>query len=367
MQSDLKRAPECPTGGISAIMRVAIVVPTIREQFISDFLNAWRDEFREALIFIVEDNPSRQFDLTSSPNVCHFSWEEIDEDLGSESWIIPRRTDCIRSYGYYKAYQQGADMIVTLDDDCYPNESNGEGFIERHWSRLSSGGQCEAWSETASGVPTRGLPYFNRTRRWPVAINHGMWTGVPDLDAPTQLVSSRSSLEFHFENQTIPVGMYFPMCGMNLAFRREVVPAMYFMLMGRDYEYDRFGDIWAGIVVKKVCDHLGYAVTSGEPAVAHRRASNVWSNLRKEVAGLEVNEEFWQRVDRAKLTQTTFSQSYKELVTQLDLEGEYWERLRQAMLTWADLIEEIDQFKIRSSKDDLEKSKDPIVAGISSP
>ena len=344
-------------------MKISIVVPTIREEGIREFLSAWEDEFRGANIIIVEDNPSREFDLSSSLNLSHFSWEEIDDDLGADGWIIPRRTDCIRSYGFYKAYQQGADMIVTLDDDCYPEKSNGESFLACHWRRLSDGGQCEAWRETAIGVPTRGLPYFNRARRWPVAINHGMWTGVPDLDAPTQLVSSRSPQNFHFENQTIPVGMYFPMCGMNLAFRREVVPAMYFMLMGRDYEYDRFGDIWAGIVVKKICDHLGYAVTSGGPAVAHRRASNVWSNLRKEAAGLEVNEEFWQVVDHTNLTKTTFSECYVELAEQFDLKAEYWDRVRKAMHVWAELCEEIDQPGSESRNEGLEDSTQLVVTG----
>ncbi len=345
-------------------MKVSIVIPTNREDCIRDFLDAWREEFRKARIIIVEDNPRRMFDLSGYPNVNHFSWEEIDKDLGEDAWIIPRRTDCIRSYGYYKAFQHGADMIVTLDDDCYPDETNGEGFLDRHWRRLSDGGQSEAWRETATGTPTRGLPYFNRTRRWPVAINHGMWTGVPDLDAPTQLVLSRTSSEFQFEDQTIPVGMYFPMCGMNLAFRREVVPAMYFMLMGKDYQYDRFGDIWAGIVVKKICDHLGYAINSGGPAVAHRRASNVWANLRKEAVGLEANEEFWHGVDHANLTQTTFAGCYKEIADQIDLDGEYWGKLRKAMRAWADLYQETDEFKIHSRTEGLKVSGAPVAEGV---
>jgi hypothetical protein len=129
------------------------------------------------------------------------------------------------------------------------------------------------------------------------------------------------------------------MCGMNVAFRPEVVPAFYFLLMGRDYEYDRFGDIWAGILVKKICDHLGYAVHSGEPAVSHQRASNVWANLRKEAPGLEVNESFWQAVDRVVLTKTTFGSCYAELANGLDIEGDYWDKLRRAMGMWAGLFD----------------------------
>jgi len=320
-------------------MKVTVVVPTIRGNCIKDFLAAWRNEFAQAHIIVVEDNPSQTFDLSGYANVSHYSWEHIDQDLGSDSWIIPRRTDCIRSYGFYKAYQDQADMIVTLDDDCYPTEGGGEGFLERHWARLNEGGISEAWRETGRGIVTRGVPYFNRARRWPAVINHGLWEGIPDFDAPTQLVQSRYPGQFQFENQTICVGVYFPMCGMNVAFRREVGPAFYFMLMGRDYEYDRFGDIWAGIMIKKICDHLGYAINSGEPVVAHRRASNLWANLRKEAPGLEVNEALWQAVDSVVLTETTVAGCYKELADKVALEGAYWDKLRKAMRVWAELYE----------------------------
>jgi hypothetical protein len=152
-----------------------------------------------------------------------------------------------------------------------------------------------------------------------VALTHGMWTQVPDWDAPTQLVRSRVAGEFTFQNVAIP--------------------AFYFMLMGRNYEYARFGDIWAGILVKRICDHLGYAVYSGDPAVAHQRASNVWANLRKEAAGLEINETFWQAVDQVRLPRTSFGECYKELADRMQLSGEYWTRLRRAMQVWAELFE----------------------------
>jgi hypothetical protein len=319
-------------------MKATVVVPTIREDCLREFLLAWGSEFVEAHIIVVEDNPVRSFEVGGQAHITHYAWEDIDRDLGEDSWIIPRRTDCIRSYGYLKAFHDQPDMIVTLDDDCYPIDGAEEGFLARHWQRLNGEGCTQAWRESANGIATRGVPYFSTNRQWPVALNHGMWRGVPDYDAPTQLVRSRLPTEFRFENQTIPVGMYFPMCGMNIAFRPEVVPALYFLLMGKGYEYDRFGDIWAGIMVKKICDHLGYAIQSGEPAVSHERASNVWANLRKEAAALEANESFWRTVDRVTLMKTTFAACYKELANGIELEGEYWGKLREAMMTWADLF-----------------------------
>jgi len=155
-------------------------------------------------------------------------------------------------------------------------------------------------------------------------------------------VHVRHTETFNGVNQAIPVGRYFPMCGMNLAFRPEVIPALYFLLMGQEYQFDRFGDIWSGIFVKKICDHLGYAITSGEPMVTHHRASNIWANLRKEAPGLEVNEEFWQVVDRLCLSGTSFPECYQQIARSLPLEGQYWSALREAMLMWTHLFDPTD-------------------------
>ena len=50
---------------------------------------------------------------------------------------------------------------------------------------------------------------------------------------------------------TIPKGTLFPMCGMNLAFNRELIgPAMYFGLMGDGQPVGRYDDMWAGWCMK---------------------------------------------------------------------------------------------------------------------
>lgn len=52
---------------------------------------------------------------------------------------------------------------------------------------------------------------------------------------------------------TIPKGTIFPMCGMNLAFNRELIgPAMYFGLMGDGQPIGRYDDMWAGWCTKVI-------------------------------------------------------------------------------------------------------------------
>jgi hypothetical protein len=317
-------------------MRAAIVVPTIREKLIGSFLNAWRDALSDHLVIVVEDNPERTFDI-SLPNAQHYCWADVDNELGRDSWIIPRRTDCVRSYGYYKAFNADVDFIITLDDDCYPLS---ERFVEKHYERLEKPAEGEAWVSTGQGLLPRGMPYEATHRAAECVINHGLWSKVPDFDAVTQLLNARLGQQFEPVEQVIPRGKFFPMCGMNLAFRPKIVPAMYFLLMGREWPFDRFGDIWCGVFAKRVCDHLGFAVRSGEPRIEHRRASNVWTNLRKEMPGYEVNETLWREVDSIVLTQETVRDCYRELATKLSLTGEYWDRLRRAMTIWAELFPE---------------------------
>jgi hypothetical protein len=136
----------------------------------------------------------------------------------------------------------------------------------------------------------------------------------------------------------VPRGSYFPMSGMNLAFRTSFAPAMWFPLMGRGWPFDRFDDIWGGVLAKKVADHLDLAMVSGAPTVHHRRASNVFANLKKEAAGIEANETFWRAVDRVRLESQTVLSAYQELADKLEVDGEYFERIRSGMRIWARLF-----------------------------
>lgn len=313
---------------------LCVVVPTIREASILEFLEAWAAQLSGVTLLVVEDNPVKSFAI-ARPGLEHLCWEDIDRDLGDRSWIIPRRTDCVRSYGFLKAYQRGARVVITLDDDCYPADPD---HLSTHRARLEHPASRDRWVSSGTGLKPRGMPYRAWADSRPCVLNHGLWTNVPDLDAMTQLVNGRLNQEFVPVDQVIPPGMYFPMCGMNIAFRRELMPAMYFLLMGRDWEFDRFGDVWCGVLTKKICDHLGLAVSSGAPLVEHRRTSDVWANLKKESPGYQANETFWAAVDRVVLTSTTVAGAYHELAAKLALEGPYFERLREAMQIWAGMF-----------------------------
>jgi reversibly glycosylated polypeptide / UDP-arabinopyranose mutase len=305
-----------------------LVVPTIREDCIVKFLNLW-SKFHFDEIIVIEDNPKRTFQLEG---VNHFSWENIEADLGEDSWIISRRDSAIRSYGFYKAYQMGASNIFTLDDDCLPHDGN---FIADHLNNLYS---TKKWTESVTGFRTRGLPYKNLGTMTNVCFSMGLWTGVPDLDAINMLTNHTPDLILP-KTRVASIGQYFPFCGMNFAFKQKMTPLTYFPLMGKDSPFGRFDDIWFGIICKKICDHLNIAITIGEPYVYHSKASNPFDNLIKEAPGIKFNEQFWEHIDCIQLYKTTPASCMAEIGSHLQVEkDDYLKKLGKAMIVWANLF-----------------------------
>ena len=317
-----------------------IVVPTIRESSIVKFLKEW-DFPERCVVMVVEDNPTKQFNLPQTRcqtrHLCHL---DIDEDLGENSRVIPRKTDCVRSYGFLKAWSDKAEFVITLDDDCYPlGGMSGEEFISEHRDALNNPVRNNCWVSSIYGVTPRGVPYANLEKDGTVLINHGLWEGVPDLDAITQIGYERIGVpDVSLIDKVIPRGMFYPMCGMNVSFHTHAAPMMYFLLMGKEHGRDRWGDIWCGVFSKKICDHLGYFVKSGGPYIYHSRASNMWANLEKESTGYFDNEILWERVDDIILTSDTIVGCYEELAEKLQMSGEYWFHLKKAMLQWTKLF-----------------------------
>lgn len=305
---------------------IALIIPTIRQ--IDEWYKAWKPQLKDIQLYIIEDKKEKTIKV---PEECkHYSWKEIDEDLKDKSWIISRHNSGIRSYGFYKAYKDKADIIITMDDDCFP--INGD-ELNRHILNLKSKG-CISWYNPLEQGYSRGFPYDIRGNEAQIVLSHGLWKGVPDLDAPTsfnpkQLVSRHG---------VVPRHAYFPMCIMNVAFNSCLVPAMYQLLMGANFEYDRFDDIWSGIIVKKIIDHIGNGVYSGYPHILHKRASNKFDNLIKEAKGIKENENFWKEIDKIQLTEKDYISCYKELWTKFNPYNDYFIKLKEAALIWISLF-----------------------------
>lgn len=331
-------------------MLIGVCVPTAREESIGPFLEAWRPHFDrdEVLLFVHEDRPSKSFE-PDVPRLRHTAHDDIDRELGKAAWIIPRGSAACRSFPMYLAWKEGCDSIITLDDDCYPEPSYGDAsFIGRHLESF----QRDRWFRTIAGDEPRGVPY-RRLGVLPVALNHGLWSEVPDLDAPTSLArlrEPRTSL-LPRAHEVVPPGMAFPLSAMNVCYRRDVIPAAYNLLMGPQADgLDRFDDIWSGLILKRVIDHMGWYVTTGEPFVRHRRQSDPFTNLRREALGIQIHERLWDYildtpleaglgVTAAFRTMAGRLRRFPDVVSDVPSPPGYFPRLADAMEVWSELFD----------------------------
>lgn len=258
--------------------------------------------------------------------------------------VIPEKCHAETSFGFLIAWEEDADVIIEVDDDV---RLGNQYFIENHLSNLYrtegltilSGGK---WYNTMANLKLssddfifpRGHPYdiVTRSRDYKLTagspdcvLNMGVWSGYPDLDALTLLynggLDGRCNIKtttYIEEKLIIGRGTYFAVCSMNTSFRRKVIPAFYQLYM-RYMEIDRFDDIWSGIFLKKIADHLGDNICLGKPIVIHdKRPRDTWKDLRAEFEGMIINESLWRIVDAVQLNGNDYYESYGELAEGLE-------------------------------------------------
>ena len=309
--------------------RPNIVVPTIRSpEFFNGFLNNWKEEFSGCHLIVIEDREKKlmsklleQHSKDNNYTYELYDWRDIDKDLKDDAWIISRQTDCVRNYGYLKAYKNQALFIVTLDDDLKP----ATGHIMRFYNNLFNDIEVDGkYFSTISGDVPRGV-----MTKYPqeVVVSHGYWHTVPDFSAKQQ-ISKLGKFDIpSFYNGHVPIGAYYSMCGMNLAWKTDFTKYMYFPLMGAKggYPIDRCGDIWAGYYSKHKADEREVLHVTGKPYAIHERASNVWTNLIKEKDEDVMGVEFINSIIKG-------NKPY--------IEKEYFKKLKQAYKIWGRLIDE---------------------------
>jgi hypothetical protein len=330
-----------------------IVIASCREASMKRWLEAWRSQLGGCRVILVEDSPSKSFELDTSgyDQFEHYAWDDIDRDLGGDSWIIPRRSSAVKSYGFLRAK---GEVTWTLDDDCFP-EPRWQEYPYQFECMLTYKYSEQEWVNTLppeSGLFPRGYPYEIRKFK-PVRVIHGLWSNIPDLDGVTALDHPAFRTGPAADVSIIPHGKLFPMCGMNLAFAPEVLPAMYFMLQGHErtsqglkkLPFDRFDDIWAGLFVKRIADQMGWLVTSGYPSIVHTKESDPQERVIKEAPGIEVHEKFWRHVASADISSyddagtcyLALANSVEDFAQEDHGHKYYWYKLARAMRTWTEL------------------------------
>lgn len=292
--------------------------------------------------------------------------------------VVPEKCHAETSFGFLVAYEEQPDIVIELDDDVFPVK--GINILEGHSTNIfsengvlvSSNGY---WYNTIENLQlnvnerifARGHPYSPDTRKedyiWhkkgeKCVLNMGLWCGHPDLDALTILYHGGldgrcniSSLRIKRSKVIIEKGTFFALCSMNTAFKPEIIPAFYQLYMNF-MGVDRFDDIWSGIFLKKVVDHLGDFASVGLPIVFHdKRPRDVFKDLRKEMNGLAINERLWKIVNKIEICGRTYWDAYNSLIEELKAEvprifseiqsRKFLEKQIEKMNLWLEIIDRI--------------------------
>jgi len=346
---------------------VCVIVPTIREyECVRSYVaNAERHGFdtdRLEFVLVTEDHcPTAEMaamldDLGVTGEVFDGSRRETwlaERGVGEYDHLIPARSHAQTSFGLLYLWAHDHPYGVFIDDDTRPHDDVD--FFGTHLRNLHADRTVESvrsdeqWVNVLyheaddHGLYPRGYPYAAMDERVETGTTHvdsvvasqGLWTNVPDLDAvrilmdgdlqgqaETRLTAADFGPDFVAES-----GQYLTVCSMNLAFRREVVPAFYQLPMDdNEWSVGRFDDIWSGVFLKRAADLLDNQILTGDPLCRHDKAPrSTFDDLHNEVAGLELNEHLWKLVDDAEPTgEVTYADAFAAMADALiDAKADY--------------------------------------------
>ncbi len=346
---------------------ICVIVPTIREYecvraYVANAREHGFDVSRLHFLLVTEDfcdvaeMRSMLDELGVSGDVFDGTrreeWYEAN-GVAAYGHVVPAASHAETSFGLLYLWADDAfDYGLFIDDDTLPH--GDVDYFGRHAENLAFEGSIERvasdedWvnvlyqNADEHGLYPRGYPYsaMDETvetdsvavEAGEVVASQGLWTNVPDLDAVRILMdgdlegqAQTRTTAADFERDFVAArGNYLTVCSMNLAFRREVIPAFYQLPMD-DNEWDvgRFDDIWSGLFVKRACDVLGRRIYNGAPLCEHNKAPrSTFDDLANEVAGLELNEHVWEVVDGAAANADSFEAAFAEMADAL-AEGDF--------------------------------------------
>jgi len=307
------------------IQDCCVIVPTIRDfTFLrAYFANARQHGFdvgRLQVVILTEDFCDRAAmeTMLREQGVNGDVLNETDRlrwlrglELESYADLIPRRSHAETSFGLlYMWANQRLAYGWFIDDDTLPVD--GQDFFGDHLRNLQYRGSVDVLSSDKRWVNVlfrtfrrdrlypRGYPYgamreSTKVRRGTadeVVASQGLWTSVPDLDAIRLLsegaldgmATTRIADSDYGNSFVVETHNYLTLSSMNLAFRREVIPAFYqFPMDDNPWKIGRYDDIWSGVILKRACDVLGKSIMTGRPLCDHRKAPwSVFKDLNSE-------------------------------------------------------------------------------------
>ncbi|KAF3974452.1 hypothetical protein ACB098_08G003600 [Castanea mollissima] len=327
---------------------VDIVIGALHSD-LTTFMNEWRPVFSQFHLIIVKDpDLSGEIQIPEGFNVDVYTRSDIDRVVGSSTSILFSGYSC-RYFGYLMSRKK---YVISIDDDCIPakdNEGSLVDIVAQHITNLITPATpfffntlYDPYRKGADFV--RGYP-FSLREGVTCALSCGLWLNLADYDAPTQALKPELRNSRYVDAVlTVPVKAMLPLSGINIAFDRELVgpaliPALKLAGEGK-FRWETMEDIWSGMCVKVISDHMGLGVKSGLPYVWRNERGNAIESLKKEWEGVKLMEEvvpFFQavRLPRSAVTAEDCVVELAKIVKeQLGQSNPMFVRAAEAMAEW---------------------------------
>nr|XP_043632081.1 probable UDP-arabinopyranose mutase 5 [Erigeron canadensis] len=277
---------------------VDIVIGALRSDLMS-FLEEWRPIFSRFHLIIVKEAGLKEVKIPEGFDARVYTESDIVKVVGSANATLFSGYSS-RYFGYLVSNKK---YIIAIDDDCSPAKTkNGDlvDIVAQHINNLKTPATPfffnTLYDPYQKGTDfVRGYPFSLRSGV-PCALSCGLWLNFADYDAPTQaLKPDMRNSRYVDAVLTVPLKSMMPMSGVNIAFDRELVgpamlPALKLSKEGK-VRWETMEDIWCGLVVKTVCDHLKLGVKSGIPYVWRNEKGSAIDSLKKEWEGVKLMED----------------------------------------------------------------------------
>lgn len=258
------------------------------------------------------------------------------------------------------AYEGGADVVITIDDDNFVLDYDFVGLhgIAGSIRELAAYGSTSGWFNVCSVLEADGsAEFYHRgfppTHRWKeaaqfvscspierkVAVNAGLWIDNPDVDALTRMhrqLVVRGLKPARPQSFALHLGTWSPFNSQNTAIMRSALPA-YFL----SPYVGRYDDIWASYVLTHIAHHLGDVISFGQPLVRQdRNEHDLWRDLDSERNGMIMTDEFCEVLRSIPLVGDSYHSCFGEIVRGIECSWTTGSKWTESQKEWhAKLIE----------------------------
>jgi hypothetical protein len=225
-------------------------------------------------------------------NCIYLRPEEQEKKYKTLSDVIGWKSIQRRNIGLLEAYNLGADIIATVDDDNIPYDDWGTNVLvgkeiecdlyeSKHdvFDPLSVTKRNEVWHRgyPIEYVPTRHcVEYKGKTKR-KVLVQADLWDGDPDIDAMARL-SIKPVMKYDDITQPYCSNQIAPFNSQNTFLSREVLPYYYVLP-----HIGRMDDIWGAYILQLYFPNS--VIYNKATVYQDRNVQDLITNLEKEIIG----------------------------------------------------------------------------------